>query len=150
MIRPMNESHVSAVAELEKMCFSAPWSRRSIASELENQLSLWLVEEREGVVAGYVGSQSVPPEADVMNVAVSPAYRRQGIGRALMEALITELSARGMESLTLEVRASNEAAIALYEALGFLQVGRRPNYYQDPKEDALILRKELCHADPIH
>ncbi|MBP3412769.1 MAG: ribosomal protein S18-alanine N-acetyltransferase [Oscillospiraceae bacterium] len=150
MIRPMNESHVSAVAELEKLCFSAPWSRRSIASELENQLSLWLVEEREGVVAGYVGSQSVPPEADVMNVAVSPAYRRQGIGRALMEALITELSARGMESLTLEVRASNEAAIALYEALGFLQVGRRPNYYQDPKEDALILRKELCHADPIH
>ncbi len=150
MIRPMNESHVSAVAELEKLCFSAPWSQRSIASELENQLSLWLVEEREGVVVGYVGSQSVPPEADVMNVAVSPAYRRQGIGRALMEALISELSARGMESLTLEVRASNEAAIALYEALGFLQVGRRPNYYQDPKEDALILRKELCHADPIH
>ena len=150
MIRPMNESHVSAVAELEKLCFSAPWSQRSIASELENQLSLWLVEERDGVVAGYVGSQSVPPEADVMNVAVSPAYRRQGIGRALMEALITELSARGMESLTLEVRASNQAAIALYEALGFLQVGRRPNYYQDPKEDALILRKELCHADPIH
>ena len=149
MIVAMNESHVSAVAELEKQCFSAPWSERSIASELGNEYSLWLVEEIDGVAVAYVGSQACPPEADVMNVAVAPAYRRQGIGEGLMVALMDALRQRGMESLTLEVRASNGPAIALYDRLGFAQVGRRPNYYTDPREDALIMRKELCHADPV-
>ena len=143
MILPMNETHVSAVAELEKLCFSAPWSERSIASELQNEYSLWLVEERDGVAVAYVGSQSCPPEADVMNVAVAPAFRRQGIGEGLMVALMDALRDKGMESLTLEVRASNSPAIALYDRLGFTEVGRRPNYYTDPREDALIMRKEL-------
>ena len=143
MILPMNASHVSAVAELEKLCFSAPWSERSIASELTNEYSLWLVEERDGVAVAYVGSQSCPPEADVMNVAVAPAFRRQGIGEGLMIALVDALRDKGMESLTLEVRSSNSPAIALYDRLGFTEVGRRPNYYTDPREDALIMRKEL-------
>ncbi len=143
MILPMNETHVSAVAELEKLCFSAPWSERSIASELQNEYSLWLVEERDGVAVAYVGSQSCPPEADVMNVAVDPEFRRQGVGEGLMVALMDALRAKGMESLTLEVRASNSPAIALYDRLGFAEVGRRPNYYTDPREDALIMRKEL-------
>ena len=143
MILPMNETHVSAVAELEKLCFSAPWSERSIASELQNEYSLWLVEERDGVAVAYVGSQSCPPEADVMNVAVAPAFRRQGIGEGLMVALMDALRDKGMESLTLEVRVSNSSAIALYDRLGFTEVGRRPNYYTDPREDALIMRKEL-------
>ena len=145
----MNESHVSAVAELEKLCFSAPWSERSIAAELKSEWSLWLVEERDGVVLGYVGSQSSPPEADVMNVAVSPDFRRQGIGESLMVALGEALAQKGIETLTLEVRASNEGAISLYTRLGYEQVGRRPNYYTDPREDALIMRKELCHSDII-
>ncbi len=149
MILPMNESHVSAVAELEKLCFSAPWSERSIATELRSEWSLWLVEERDGVVVAYVGSQSSPPEADVMNVAVSPDFRRQGIGESLMVALGEALVQKGIETLTLEVRASNEGAISLYTRLGYEQVGRRPNYYTDPREDALIMRKELCHADII-
>ena len=139
----MNETHVSAVAELEKLCFSAPWSERSIASELQNEYSLWLVDERNGVAVAYVGSQSCPPEADVMNVAVDPEFRRQGVGEGLMVALMDALRAKGMESLTLEVRASNSPAIALYDRLGFTEVGRRPNYYTDPREDALIMRKEL-------
>lgn len=143
MILPMNETHVSAVAELEKLCFSAPWSERSIASELQNEYSLWLVEERDGVAVAYVGSQSCPPEADVMNVAVAPTFRRQGIGEGLMVALMDALRDKSMESLTLEVRASNSPAIALYDRLGFTEVGRRPNYYTDPGEDALIMRKEL-------
>lgn len=147
MILPMNESHVSAVAELEKLCFSDPWSERSIASELSNELSDWLVAVENGTVVGYIGSQSVPPEADVMNVAVSPLFRRQGIGEALMKALMEHLCRKGIESLSLEVRAGNLPAISLYTRLGFVQVGRRPNYYHNPKEDALILRKELCHAD---
>lgn len=149
MILPMNESHVSAVAELEKLCFSAPWSERSIAAELKSEWSLWLVEERDGVAVAYVGSQSSPPEADVMNVAVSPDFRRQGIGESLMIALGEALAQKGIETLTLEVRASNEAAISLYTHLGYEQVGRRPNYYVDPREDALIMRKELRDAYPV-
>lgn len=147
MIRTMKASDVSQIAALEKRCFSDPWSANSIASELENPLSLWLVEEREGTVAGYVGSQSVLPESDVMNLAVAPEYRRQGIGRTLMKHLIESLHARGMESLTLEVRETNVEAIALYAALGFREVGRRPRYYVNPIEDALIMRKELRDAD---
>ena len=94
------------------------------------------------MVAGYVGSQAVLDEADIMNVAVSPDYRRTGVAKALLEALQTALTARGVHSLTLEVRASNEPARALYTSVGYVQVGRRPNYYHKPREDALILRKE--------
>lgn len=138
----MTAAHVAQIAGLEAQCFSDPWPEQSIASELENPLSLWLVALDGDRVVAYVGSQSVLGEADVMNVAVDPAYRRQGLAKALFSALQQALQAMEVHSLTLEVRASNEAAIALYAALGFTQVGRRPNYYHKPKEDALILRKE--------
>lgn len=141
MIVTMREDHVSAIAELEALCFSDPWSEKSIAYELHNPLSLWLVAEMDGRVAGYIGSQTVPPESDVMNVAVHPDFRRQGIAEALVNGLWAQLVQAGNTSLTLEVRASNAPAIALYEKLGFVQVGRRPNYYRNPREDALILRK---------
>ena len=139
----MNADHVAQVAELEKLCFSDPWSERSIAAELTNKLALWLVAEEYGRVAGYIGSQTVPDESDMMNVAVHPEFRRRGIAEALVTALCAALKAQGSVSLTLEVRASNDPAKALYEKLGFEQVGRRPNYYRNPKEDALILRKML-------
>ena len=139
MILRMNESHVKAVAELEKMCFSDPWSENSVASELKNPLSYWLVALDGEVVVGYVGSQTVLQEADMMNIAVADSHRRQGIARLLVEELIRQLDAY---QLTLEVRASNAPAIALYASLGFFQVGLRKNYYQKPKENALILRKE--------
>ena len=113
-----------------------------MASELENELALWLVALEGETLAGYVGSQTVMGETDMMNIAVSPAFRRQGIARELIQALIRELKERESHSLTLEVRASNAPALALYESLGFSQVGRRPGYYRNPKEDALILRKE--------
>ena len=139
----MNESHVAAIVELEKLCFSDPWSERSIASELNNPLSFWLVATERDIVAGYVGSQSVLGESDMMNVAVHPDYRKQGIATTLIVGLVEELCKKGSHCLTLEVRASNTGAIALYEKLGFQQIGKRPNYYRNPKEDALILRKEL-------
>ena len=138
----MEESHVAQVAALEKACFTTPWSENSVRAELTNPLSLWLVAVDHGEVVGYVGSQSVMDEADMMNVAVSDSYRRKGIARQLVGALITALDKRGVLSLTLEVRASNEPAKQLYKQIGFEQVGRRPNYYRNPKEDALILRKE--------
>lgn len=147
MIRPMTAADVPTVAALEKLCFSDPWSVSSIASELDNPLSLWLVWEEDGAAAAYLGVQRVPPQADVMNVAVSPALRRRGIARALFAELERRLPE--IDELFLEVRASNSGAIALYRTLGFEQVGRRPNYYLDPREDALILRKELFHADPV-
>lgn len=141
-IRQMTRAHVPQVAELEKICFADPWSERSVASELENPLSYWLVALEGGTVAGYVGSQTVLGETDMMNVAVRPEFRRQGIAEALILVLIEDLKARQSHCLTLEVRDSNASARALYEKLGFLEVGRRKNYYRNPREDALILQKE--------
>lgn len=141
-IVPMNEHHVPQIALLEQECFADPWSEQSIASELHNPLSLWLVAQEEQTLLGYVGSQTCQDETDMMNIAVSPASRRQGVARALIEALVSALRQRGSKQLTLEVRASNGPARQLYESLGFLQVGLRKNYYRNPKEDALILRKE--------
>ena len=138
----MDESHVAAIAQLEKLCFSDPWSEKSIGSELNNRLSYWLVAMEGDTLVGYVGSQSVLGESDMMNIAVHPEHRRKGIAEALVLALVAGLSEKGNHSLMLEVRVSNDPAIALYEKLGFVQVGRRPNYYRNPKEDALILRKE--------
>ena len=137
----MTDAHVAQVAELEKLCFSDPWSENSVASELRNPLSLWLVALDDATVAGYIGSQSVQGEADMMNVAVHPDYRRKGIARQLVTELVAALAKKGVHSLALEVRASNAPAIALYEQLGFIQVGLRPNYYRNPKENALILKK---------
>lgn len=141
-IIPMNESHVFQVAELEKLCFADPWSERSVASELKNPYSMWFVACEEDRVAGYVGSQSAIDEADMMNLAVHPDYRRKGVAQELVTALCDGLTQKGIRCLLLEVRSSNEPAKALYERMGFVQVGRRPNYYRNPKEDALILRKE--------
>lgn len=138
----MNAAHVPAVARLEQENFSLPWSENVLCSELSNPLALWLVALDGGEVVGYVGAQIVPDEADMMNLAVDEKYRRMGIGKALVERLVEKLQARCVRSLTLEVRVSNLPAVTLYESLGFQTVGRRPKYYQKPKEDALILRKE--------
>ena len=138
----MKAEHVPQVAQLEKICFSDPWSEMSIAHELESLWSYWLVAVDGDTVAGYIGSQSSIDEADIMNVAVHPDYRRQGIAENLINTLVAELKNRSCHALLLEVRVSNTPAITLYEKLGFAQVGCRKNYYRNPKEDALILRKE--------
>lgn len=139
----MQPEHVAFVAEMERQCFSDPWSEKSVASELHNPLSLWLIAEVDGVVAGYVGSQTVLDSADMMNLAVSPSFRRQGIGERLVNCLTEALKEKGVKNLLLEVRISNEPARELYQKLGFEVVGKRPRYYEKPREDALILRKEL-------
>ena len=134
-IRAMTAADVPQVAAMERACFSDPWPEQVIAKELENELSLWLVAAKGETVLG---------EADMMNLAVGAEHRRQGIAAALVNALCAALRAEnGAELLTLEVRDSNEAAIRLYAALGFTEIGRRPNYYFHPKEDARILRKDL-------
>lgn len=138
----MKASHVSQIAELEKICFSDPWSESSVATELENELACWLVALEGENIVGYIGSQTVMGETDMMNVAVHPDFRRRGIAEALISQLVAELKELGSHSLTLEVRASNGAAQKLYEKLDFTIVGKRPRYYHNPREDAYILRKE--------
>ena len=138
----MLQCHVPQIAELEKLCFNDPWSENSIASELDNRLSSWLVAIVDDKVVGYVGSQTVLGETDMMNIAIHPDYRKQGIATELISALIEALNERGSHSLMLEVRASNEPAKSLYLKMGFDVVGVRKNYYRNPREDALILRKE--------
>ena len=138
----MTSAHVVQIAELEKRCFNDPWSENSIASELNNRLSCWLVALEGDVVIGYVGSQTVLGETDMMNIAVHPDYRNQGVAKNLIQTLMDTLSGQGSHSLMLEVRQSNEPAKNLYASLGFETVGIRKNYYRNPKENALILRKE--------
>ena len=143
----MREGHVASIAQIEKLCFSDPWSENSVASELKNPLSLWLVALDGERVAGYVGSQAVMGEADMMNLAVAPDCRRGGIAKALLQALEAALDANGVYCLSLEVRQSNEPARTLYTSCGYAQVGLRPNYYRNPKENALILKKQWRAAE---
>lgn len=141
-ILKMNPVHIPQVAQLETICFSSPWSENSLREELENPLSLWLVAQEGEQLLGYVGSQTVLGETDMMNIAVHPDFRRRKVAKTLILALVEQLKAQGSHSLTLEVRQSNEIAQSLYLGLGFQQVGKRPNYYRNPKEAAIILRKE--------
>ncbi len=141
-IETMTSFHVPQVAELERLCFSDPWSEKSVESELHNPLSLWLVAMEGEQVVGYVGSQSVMGESDMMNVAVHPDFRRRKVAEHLIIELVDQLRLRENHCLSLEVRASNAPAIALYGKLGFEQAGLRKNYYRNPREDGLILRKE--------
>ena len=137
----MRLEHVAQVAELEKICFGTEaWSVSSIVSELDNELALWIVALDGDRVLGYVGSQTVCGETDMMNVAVHPDHRRQGIATGLITGLIGALKQRESHSLALEVRASNAPAIAMYTLYGFEQIGLRKNYYRNPREDALILQ----------
>lgn len=140
-IKNMEPCHVPQVAALEKLCFSDPWSEGSVAGELDNPLSCWLVAMEGERVVGYVGSQTVLGETDMMNIAVHPDCRRAGVGQALIRALIRALKERDSCCLTLEVRESNAPARSLYEKMGFSQVGLRNNYYRSPRENACILQK---------
>ena len=142
-IVPMNADHLDALAKLERTCFSRPWSRKMLAEELENQCAAFLVAEDadSGEVVGYAGLLVMADEGYITNVAVFPQFRRQGIAGQLVQVFLQFAQANQLAFLTLEVRPSNEAAIALYQSFGFEEVGRRKNYYDLPKEDALILTR---------
>lgn len=136
-IVPMAERHLAALAEIEKACFHAPWSESMLREELGK--GIFLVAERDGQAVGYVGCQTVLDEGYITNVAVSPDCRRQGIARALIAKLTDEARAARLAFVTLEVRASNAPAIALYEGAGFGRVGVRKNFYTAPTEDAVLM-----------
>ena len=152
-IVPMNADHLDEIAELEQVCFSTPWSRNMLAEELDNACSAFLVAlDDGGHVAGYAGLQVILDEGYITNVAVQPEYRRQGVAGQLLAVFLNFAKGNHLAFLTLEVRASNYGAIALYGGLGFRSVGRRKNYYEHPREDTLIMTKEFDHgtetADP--
>lgn len=134
---PMEERHLAALAEIEKACFHAPWSAAMLREELGK--GIFLVAERDGAAVGYVGCQTVLDEGYITNVAVSPDCRRQGIGRVLVGALASHARGQGLTFVTLEARASNAPAIALYEGAGFRRVGVRRNFYTAPTEDAVLM-----------
>lgn len=143
---PMDRSHLEGIAELERTCFSHPWSVDMLAEELYNETASFLVAEGEnGSVLGYAGLHVVLDEGYIDNVAVDPAYRRQGIADALIDTFV-RFGAAKLAFLTLEVRAGNAPAIALYEKHGFYEVGRRKDYYDDPKEDAILMTREWDRA----
>ena len=143
-IVPMTADHLDAVAALERICFSDPWSRQLLASELDNDLSAFLVAlDDEGEVAGYAGLQVVLDEGTVTDIAVRPDCRRRGVASQLLEVFLNFARGNRLAFLTLEVRASNYDAIALYGSRGFRSAGRRKNYYEHPREDALLMTLDL-------
>ena len=143
-ILPMHPDHIPSIAALEKICFSRPWSERMLAEELENQCAAFLTAvDDDGEVLGYAGLLVAADEGYITNVAVFPQHRRKGIAAQLLQVFCDFATAHHLAFLTLEVRPSNEAAIALYESFGFTERGRRRNYYDLPKEDALILTRDF-------
>lgn len=141
-IEPIGREHLSDVAELEKLCFAQPWS--------ESALGLLLTDAATGFVClldgravAYGGMLLAPDEGQITNIAVHPDHRRLGLGARLMERLEGAARSRGLLQIALEVRASNEAAIALYERTGYAVAGRRPNFYTSPREDALVMIRAL-------
>lgn len=143
-IVPMNGDHLDEVAELERVCFPDPWSRNMLKEELENDLAAFLVAlDERGAVAGYAGLQVVLDEGNILNVAVRPDCRRRGVAKQLLQVFLNFAKGNRLSFLTLEVRASNYAAIALYGSRGFRGVGRRKNYYEHPREDAVIMTLDL-------
>lgn len=140
MITPMHADHLDSLADLESLAFSIPWSYDALAEELQNPLAVFYVAEdvdAESAV-GYVGMHHILDEGFITNVVVHQAYRRQGIATALLAELETYGKAHDLTRITLEVRASNQKAIALYEQMGYEKEGVRPGFYDSPKEDALI------------
>ena len=145
-IIPMTSDHLDQVAEIEKICFSDPWSRRMLSEHLENECAATLVALGEdGTILGYAGLLVVLDEGYITNVAVRPEYRRQGIAGELLGVFRRFAEGNRMAFLTLEVRDSNASARALYTKYGFSEVGVRKNYYDHPKEDAIIMTLEFSY-----
>ena len=142
-IVPMDRSHLEQVAALERECFSHPWTEAMLEEELYNpQASFLVAEDGEGGVLGYAGLHVVLDEGYIDNIAVEEPARKHGVASALLD-VFCQFGAVNLAFLTLEVRASNAPAIALYKKYGFQEVGLRPNFYSAPREDAIIMTREF-------
>ncbi len=135
---PMQQEHIDAIAALEQVCFSEPWSAAALAEEISNPHAVFLVAVEGDCLLGYVGMHHVLDEGFITNVAVSPAARRRGVARALLAQLAVYGREHGLYRITLEVRVGNTAARTLYEREGYTLDGIRPGFYRAPTEDAAI------------
>lgn len=136
------EAQLAQIEKIEQQCFSFPWTLDQLRSQLSDDRHVFLSAVAEnGAVLGYVGMMFVLDEGYISNVAVAPAYRRQGMADALISALMTRAEELALAFVTLEVRAGNETAKSLYAKHGFVPVGRRKNYYDLPKEDAILMTR---------
>ncbi len=135
----LSEKTLDGVAELEKMCFSQPWSRSSLELLTKEGIGVGMVCSKDGKVCAYGGMIVAVDEGQITNIATHPDYRRQGYGRAVVEALVKHAKMNGLDSISLEVRESNKAAIELYTKLGFKVEGKRKDFYTKPTENALIM-----------
>lgn len=139
VIVKMTVAHLEEIARLEKECFSSPWSEDGLKSELDNNFARFYVAFMGDKIAGYIGSHNVLGEVYITNVAVFPEFRKNGVGKALVEFLVDGMKCENAEFVTLEVRESNLKAISLYEKCGFQKVGKRKDFYEKPREDAVLM-----------
>lgn len=139
MIRVMQEADLSQVAELEKCCFSDPWSYHILESGLHSPYDVYYVWEQESKILGYCTLRILAGEGEIQRIAVLPQHRRLGLGRKMMEAMLKHSRENQAEAVSLEVRAGNTAARRLYESYGFAAEAVRKGYYHNPTEDAVIM-----------
>lgn len=141
LVRELTREDVEAVSKIEAETFSMPWSPEDFLEMVEADYAYYFVAEAEGEIAGCCGIRNIAGEGEITNVVVAAKYRRKGIGRSMMEYMLERAKEVGIGDCTLEVRISNQPAIALYESLGFKGEGVRPKFYEKPVEDALIMWK---------
>ena len=140
IFRQMTEEDIEQILEIEQASFATPWSREAFYNELyQNQFAVYLVLEEKGRVVGYCGVWIVVDEAHITNVALLPEFRGKGMGEAIMRQLMLVAKGKGAQTMTLEVRVSNDVARSLYRKLGFQEGGLRKNYYTDNQEDGLVM-----------
>lgn len=148
VVTAMTQADIAEIAELEKICFSTPWSEQALMAELSKPKALFLVaRDSSGGFCGYIGLNYVLDEGYINNIAVMPSCRRQGVARQLIESLLQCCSALGLAFATLEVRRSNVAAINLYLSFSFAVVGVRRDFYVNPSEDGVIMTKYLNYKE---
>lgn len=140
-IDDMRKEDLEQVSTMEAACFSMPWSKKSFEENLNRSDAVYVVARDGDKVLGYCGAYVILNEADINQVAVEPLHRKKGVGGKMLAVLLDKLGKAGADAVTLEVRKSNEAAIALYESMGFVTEGIRKNFYEKPVEDALIMWK---------
>lgn len=138
-ITKMQKCHTYEVAEVEKACFSKPWSQKALEAELSNSSAQFYVLTAASQVIGYCGMHIAADEAYIANIAVLPEHQGKGCGKKLTSHLVKTAKEKGCSFITLEVRPSNTKAVALYKNLGFEENGRRKGFYTSPTEDALIM-----------
>ena len=144
-------THIDEIFQIESESFSDPWSKESFVSSIENPLVRMMgCHDTSDKFCGFICASVLPPEAEILDIAVSPSFRRMGVGKALINALLSSIRvspavdvSSAVQTVFLEVRESNIPARKLYQSFGFTESGKRPRYYSNPTEDAILMKLDL-------